>query len=57
MEAVRRLRVVCMAVALAFAPGCCLVPRPEAAADEVFRNARGEAVEVPWDWAEEEAAW
>lgn len=31
--------------------GCTLVPRPEAAAEEVFRNARGEAVVVPWEWA------
>ena len=39
-------------VALAAAlSGCVLAPRPDAAADEVFRNAAGEAVEVPWDWA------
>lgn len=46
--------MLCIALALGLhAGGCCLVPRPEAAADEVFRNAQGEAVELPaeWEWA------
>ena len=36
----------------ALSGGCTLVPRPEAAAEEVFRNARGEAVAVPFAWAQ-----
>lgn len=33
--------------------GCVLVPRPDAAAEDVFRNASGEAIELPaeWEWA------
>ena len=48
----RALRCVCIALALGLhAGGCVLVPRPEAAAEEVFRNAAGETIEVPWEWA------
>ena len=36
----------------ALSGGCTLVPRPEAAAEEVFRNARGDAVAVPFAWAQ-----
>lgn len=36
----------------ALSGGCVLVPRPEASAEAVFRNASGEAVELPaeWEW-------
>lgn len=39
-------------IATLLSGGCCLVPRPEASAEAVFRNASGEAVELPaeWEW-------
>ena len=42
---------ICMAVALAANAGCTVIPRADPAAEEVFRNAAGEPVEVPFDWA------
>lgn len=37
--------------AAALSGGCALVPHPDAAVDEVFRNAVGEPIELPWEWA------
>jgi hypothetical protein len=51
MEAVRRLRMLCIALALAL-QGCVLAPRPDPIAEDVFSNAAGEPVVVPWEWAQ-----
>jgi len=46
--------VTYLALALALdlsAGGCVLVPRPDPIAEDVFRNAAGDPVVVPWEWA------
>lgn len=43
--------LLAIVAAAALSGGCTLVPHPDAAVDEVFRNAVGEPIELPWEWA------